>query len=184
MEIGAEKYRLTVRLRATADGRMAPIDGTPRPFPNDLYLRGEAFAKVMIFNVGVTDLVVDLKWLHDAHERGWLLRFQRPPEWQLPPLVATMLKSPLRRPFEKGGFILRLSVRDSAGAQTVISRRIDGTVKESAILRWLSGLSGTGMSDYVGPSEVETNRFLSEGFHGLKSDFTALFALRGARDLP
>ncbi len=179
MEMAAEKYRLTIRLRATADGRMAPLDGTPRPFPNDVSLRGEAFAKVLVFNVGVTDLVIDLKWLHDAHERGWLLRFQRPPEWQLPPLVATMLKSPLKRPFEKGGFTFRLSVRDSDRAQTVISRQIDGTVKESAILRWLSGLSGTVMSDYVGPSEVETNRFLSEGFYGLKSDFAAMFPSRG-----
>lgn len=180
MELVAEKYYMTFRLRTTADGSLAPLDGSPRAFPDDLYLRGEAFAKIMIFNVGVTDLVIDLKWLHDAGERGWLLRFQRPPDWQLPPLVGTMLKSPLRRPFEKGGFTFRIAVRDSAGAQTVIARQIDGTVKESAILRWLSGLSGTAMSDYVGPSEVEENRFASEAFYALKSDYSALFTAPAA----
>lgn len=174
MELNAEKYLVSFKLRTTADGKMAPLDGAPRPFPNDLYLRGEMFVKIMIFTVGVKDLVVDVKWLHDARERGWLFRFQRPPEWDLPPLVATMLKSPLRRPFEKGGFTFRLAVRDSAGAQTVIARQIDGTVKESSILRWMSGLSGTAMSDYVGPSEVEENRFVMDAFYGLKADFQSL----------
>lgn len=174
MEMSAEKYLVTFRLRTTADGHMAPLDGAPRPFPNDLYLRGEAAAKVMMFTVGVSDLVADVKWLHGPNERGWMLRFQRPPEWHLPPLVGTMLKSPLKRPFEKGGITFRIAVRDSAGAQTVISRQIDGTVKESAILRWLAGLSGTAMADYVGPSEAEENRFVMEGFYGLRGDYAAM----------
>jgi hypothetical protein len=175
MEMEAEKYVIRFRLRASRDGRLAPLDGAGRPFPDDLYLRGEAFAKVMIFNVGVTDLIADVKWLHGPNERGWLLRFRKPPEWHLPPLVATMLKSPLRRPFENGGFTFRIAVRDSAPAQTVIARDIDGVVHESAILRWISGLSGTAMSDYVGPAEADENRFVMEAFYGLRSDYGALF---------
>lgn len=175
MELDARDYVLTFRMRSR-DGHLVPIDGAARPMPDELTITGEAFAKVLVFNVGVTDLIGDMTFIHSEHERGWQFRFTRYPEWHLPPSAGIFLSSALKRPFEKGGLMFRIAVNDSMGPQTVITRHIEGAVKEGAIIRWLGNLSGTAMGDYVGPSEVDENRFLAEGFGALRADFSALFS--------
>ncbi|MFL5583110.1 MAG: hypothetical protein ACJ8AO_22305 [Gemmatimonadaceae bacterium] len=173
LEADAREQVLTLRVR-TRDGTLLPLEGPARAMPEHLQLRGEAFAKVMIFTVGVTDLVADFSFVRGAHDRGWLLRFDREPTWHLPLAVRHLIRAPLRRPFEGGGTVLRIAVHDSAGAQTHLTRHLTTTVKESAILRWMGSLGFTAMSDYTGPTEVEENRFIAEAFDGLRLDLRAL----------
>ena len=175
MEMEAKNFLLSFRFRAR-DGHLVPMDGAARPMPDELIMTGQVFAKVRIFTVGVTDLVADVTWLHDDHQRGFVFRFNRPPEWHLPPAAGLFLRGALARPFEKGGGSFRIAVIDSLGPQTTITRHLDGVVKEGTIIRWLGGLSGTAMGDYVGPSEVDENRFVSEGFYALRADLRELLA--------
>jgi hypothetical protein len=171
----AAKNRLTLRARVK-DGRLVSFDGPPRPMPDALLLQAEAFAKFGPFTVGASDLVADFSMIRGAHERGWLMRFTKEPDWHLPLAAATFLKSPLRRPFADGGMVFRLAVRDRPGAPTVISRHTVTAVQESAVLRFLGALGSTALSDYAGKSEEEENRFWAEAFQALRSDAGALGA--------
>ena len=95
----------------------------------------------------------DFDVINTPHERGWSMRFAKEPEWRLPPTVGTLLKSPLRRPFQGGGIPIRISIRDNPGAQTILNRRGTLVVQESTILRFLNRLSGTAVGDFLGASE-------------------------------
>lgn len=171
----AAKNRLTLRARVK-DGRLVAFDGPPRPMPDVLRLQAEAFAKIGPFTVGASDLVADFSMIREAHERGWLMRFTKEPDWHLPLAATTFLKSPLRRPFMDGGMVFRLAVRDAPGAPTVISRHTVTAVQESAVLRFLGALGSTALSDYAGKSEDEENRFWSEAFQALRADAGVLGA--------
>ncbi len=85
-------------------------------------------------------------------------------------------RAALRRPFEGGGTVLRITLRDGAGAQTHLTRELRTTVKESAIVRWMGSLGFTAMSDYAGKTEEEENRFLAEAFDALRLDLRGLLA--------
>jgi hypothetical protein len=172
----AAKNRLTLRARVK-DGRLVSFDGPPRPMPDGgLLLRSEAYAKFGIFTVGASDLVSELTIVRTPSERGWLLRFNREPDWHLPLAAATLLKSPLRRPFADGGATLRLTVRDRAGAPTVIARHTQTVVQESAVLRFLGSLGSAALNDFAGKSEQEENRFWAEAFLAMRADAAAITA--------
>jgi predicted small secreted protein len=172
----ASKNRLTLRARVK-DGRLVSFDGPPRPMPDALLLHSEAYAKFGIFTVGASELVSELTIVRAANERGWFLRFNKEPDWHLPLAAATLLKSPLRRPFAQGGMTLRLTVRDSPDAQTVIARHTQTAVQESAVLRFLGALGSTALNDFAGKSEQEENRFWAEAFEGMRADAAALATL-------
>jgi hypothetical protein len=144
--------------------------------PERLELRADAFAKVMIFTVGATNVVGDFSFVRAPRERGWLVRLNREPEWHLPLAVRHFIRAPLRRPFEGGGTVLRITVRDSADAQTQLTRDLRTTVKESAIVRWMGSLGFTAMSDYAGKTEEEENRFLADAFDALRLDLRGILA--------
>lgn len=170
----AAKNRLTLRVRVK-DGRLVSFDGPPRPMPDGgLLLRSEAYAKFGIFTVGASDLVSDFTVVRAPRERGWLLRFNREPDWHLPLAAATLLKSPLRRPFAQGGATLRLTVRDRPGAPTVIARHTATVVQESAVLRFLGSLGSAALNDFAGKSEEEENRFWAEAFLAMRDDAAAI----------
>jgi len=173
LEVRAGGRRLTIHLRSR-DGRMAPLDGPPRPMPDSLRLVADLSTKVRFFTVGANNLVADVIVLRDARERGWLMRFRREPDWRLPFAAQSLLRSPLRRPFTGPGSTLRVAIRDSAGAQTLLTRRSHTVVQESAILRFLGSLGSTAMNDYAGKSEAEENRFTAEVFNALRADLGAL----------
>lgn len=163
--------RLSFRLRATADGRLAPLDGVPRPLPDTLVMRGDFSAKFSIFTVGVTGLTADVAVLGSSGERGWQFRFHEQPDWHFPLAVNTLIRTALRRPFAGDGIILRLSARRRPDGQTIISRRLDLDVQEGAIVRWLGGLGAGAMSDFSGRAEEDENRFLANLFNALQEDF-------------
>ncbi len=168
-DAAARDNRLTVRLR-TVGGRLAPMDGALRAMPADLVLTAEMFVKISVFTVGVSDLRADFTMIRTPHERGWNLHFHDDPDWHLPLAAARLLRSPLGRPFEGAGSVLRITVRDSAGAQTLLTRRVRVPVQESAIVRWLGGLGGSAAGDFAGKSEAEENRFQADAFNALRED--------------
>jgi hypothetical protein len=130
--------------------------------------------KILIFTVGWTEMMGDFEIIDTPHERGWSMRFAREPNWHLPPTVGTLLKSPLRRPFQGQGIPVRISIRDNPGSQTLLNRRGSLVVQESGILRFLNRLSGTAVGDFLGPSEREANRFNADAFRALRQDVAAL----------
>ena len=168
---------LTFRWRTHA-GRLLALDGTPRPMPDSLQMRVDASAKFLMFRVGVSEMVGELTAIRGAHERGWTVRFQRAPHWHFPLAVNHLISRTLDRPFEKGGMLFRIAVRDGEVGQSLIARRFDVAVQESAIVRWLGGLGGKAMDDFAGRAEVEENRFTAEALQALRADVAA--ALGGA----
>ena len=178
LEASADDQRLMLRFRLH-DGSLQPFDGVPRPMPAALKLDGEMFAKVMIFEVGASELHADVTRIRTPREDGWRFDFRKEPEWHLPLATRHLIRAPLRRPFEQGGSTIWLTLREDNGA-THLSRGFRTTVKESAILRWIGVLGWTAMSDFSGPSEEEENRFLAESFTAMRVDSRELLKAAGA----
>ena len=65
-------------------------------------------------------------------------------------------------------------MRDTAGGQTVLSRRVRLEVQESAIMRFLGGLASHAIGDLDDRVEQEEDRFLRDGFVALQADLRAL----------
>jgi hypothetical protein len=156
----------------TRDGRLLAIDGPARPMPDSVTVDASAFERFLIFDVGVSKMSGDFVMVRSAHERGWAMRFHKTPKWHLPLAVKHLISGALNRPFEQSGMLFRIALRDD-GAQTVLARRFDVAVKESAIVRWLGGLGSRAMEDFVGRAEVEENRFLADALLALRADVVA-----------
>jgi hypothetical protein len=171
-DAAARDNRLVIRLR-TVNGRLAPLEGAVRPMPSDLLLDVEFFVKIALFTVGVSDMHADFTVIHTPHERGWDIHFRQEPSWHLPLITARLVRGALRRPFDRGGSALRLTVRDSAGAQTLLTRRVHFPVQESTLVRWLGALGGSAAGDFAGTSEAEENRFQADIWNALRADIRA-----------
>jgi len=163
----------TVRLRAR-DGELVALSGTPKRMPDSLRVRLDFSAKFKIFRVGFTNMVGDFTIERGQHQRAWMMRFRREPDWDFPLAADRLIRSPLRRPFEGRGSELRLAIRDDLGRQAMSARQVRTAVKESAIMRWLGGLGSTAFGDFEGTSEAEENRFLAELFGALRQDVAPL----------
>jgi len=173
-EAHAADYYIHFKLRSR-NGRFAPLDGPVREMPKALTIAVDMSMRVLIFRVGWTDMVGEFNIIDTPNELGWAMRFAREPQWRLPPSVGRLLKSPLRRPFQGGGIPIRISIKDTPGAQTLLNRRLSLVVRESGILRFLNRLSGTAVGDFLGASEREANRFNADAFRALRTDVAALF---------
>jgi hypothetical protein len=173
IELAGEKNFMTLKLRSI-NGHFAPLTGPLRPIPDDLLIDSEFTTKILLFHVGFRKFIGNVSVIDGEHERGWFIRFTKEPDWKLPPTVGLLIKTPLRRPFEKDGIMFRLAVLDAPGKQSIIARRTSATVQESAILRFLNRLSGTAMGDFVGKAETEENRFSADAFYAMKADARAL----------
>ena len=173
IELAGEKNFMTLKLRSI-NGHFAPLSGPIRPIPDDLLIDSEFTTKILLFHVGFRKFIGNVSVIDGDHERGWFIRFTKEPDWKLPPTVGFLIKTPLRRPFEKDGIMFRLALQDAPGRQSIIARRTSATVQESAILRFLNRLSGTAMGDFVGKAETEENRFSAEAFYAMKADARTL----------
>ena len=138
--------------------------------PDTLRIRFDFTTKYKLFRVGFTDMTADFVVQRGAHVAGWMLRFRQEPKWQLPLFTETLIRSPLKRPFQGRGSELYVAVRDDAGPQTLVVRQTHTEVKESGVLRWIGSLGATAMSDFQGRAEAEENRFLNEAFAALRAD--------------
>jgi len=173
LDAWAADYYVHFKVRSK-NGRFAPLEGPVREMPKALTITLDMSMRVLLFRVGWTEMVGEFNIIDTPHERGWGMRFAKEPEWRLPPSVGRLLKSPLRRPFQGNGIPIRISIRDEPGAQTLLNRRLSLVVKESGILRFINRLSGTAVSDFLGATEREANRFNADAFRALRADVTAL----------
>ena len=171
----AANYFMHFKVRSRG-GHFAPLEGTVRPMPQTLTIQLDMSMKILIFTVGWTEMMGDFELIDTPHERGWSIRFAKEPNWHLPLTVGTLLKSPLRRPFQGQGIPIRVSIRDNPGAQTILNRRGSLVVQESGILRFLNRLSGTAVGDFLGASEREANRFNADAFRALRQDVATLLS--------
>ena len=179
VELQLDDDVLHVRLRTRADGALLALDGPARVMPDSVQLRTDARIHYLVFDVGVDRLVADLAFVRSAHERGWLMRWRRAPEWHIPLGVRHLMSRTLDRPFDRDGMLLRLTLRDADVGQTLIVRRFDVAVKESAIVRWLGGVGAKAMDDFSGRAEVEENRFLGEALLAMRADLAASLSVVG-----
>ena len=155
-------------------GSLAPIGAKARRLDDVMRLTVDASAKVGPFRVGVRDLEARSLRVTGPNRIAIALRFFDEPEWQLPPLVARLLRSPLRRPFEGGGSLIRYGVRTEARAAgdtvSTVWRDMDVTVQESAILRFFGRLGGTALSDFRAGAEREAEQLWGESLRALAAD--------------
>jgi hypothetical protein len=163
-------FSISYRVR---DGQLLALTGPPRTMPDSLQVAVDFSAKFMIFRVGVTSLVGDFAFVRADDERGWLMHFRREPDWHFPLAVNNLIRTSLRHPFKGQGITLRVSVRDRAGAQSLLSRQASVSVQEGAIVRWLGGLGNSAMSDFAGRAEAEENRYVFDVLSALRADFVA-----------
>jgi len=162
---------MTFRFR-TRDGRLLALDGPARPLADSTELEVEAYERFLIFDVGVSEMRGTFAMLRGPNLRGWQMRFNQAPHWHLPLAVRHLIAGPLDRPFQNEGMLLNVVLRDD-GAQTLLVRQFDVSVKESAIVRWLGGLGSHAMQDFAGRAEAEENRFLAEALLALRADLVA-----------
>ena len=173
LDLKADDRWLAIRLRVMHGG-LVPLDGVVRAMPDTLQLTMDASTKFSIFTIGMRGMQGTITFLRTPTERGWAMRFDHAPEWQLPLFAGSMLRTPLRRPFEQGGVVGKISFRTGAGGQTWISRDFCVAVQESAVTRFLGGFSGSAFSEFDGPAEQEENRFNAELFQGMRDDLRSL----------
>jgi hypothetical protein len=171
-DIAGDRGKLLVQWRSRR-GALLPLEGGSDPMPDTLRIRMDFNTKYKMFRVGLAELVGDFIVQRGPNVAGWFMRFRSEPKWQLPLFTETLIRAPLRRPFQGRGSELYLALRDG-GPQTVLVRQTHTEVQESAIVRWLGSLGATAMSDFQGRTEAEENRFLSEGFAALRSDAQTL----------
>ena len=169
----AANYYMHFKVRSKG-GRFAPLEGAVRQMPEALTIRLDMSMKILIFTVGWTEMLGEFNVIDTPRERGWAMRFAKEPEWRLPLAVGRLLKSPLRRPFQGQGITVRMSIKDNPGSQTLLNRNGTLVVQESAILRVLNRLSGTAVSDFLGPAERQANRFNADAFRALRADVAAI----------
>ena len=164
--------RLLLKVR-TLDGRVVALTGAPRAIPDTLALNGELSMKVGRFTVGFHDYHAEFAIIRSEHERAISIASRNEPEWRLPLITEHLLRTPLQRPFQGRGALFRIGVRDSAGAQTILQRRLHLEVRESAILRFIGRLGTTALSEYRAKAEREQLAWLREAFSALAEDVRA-----------
>jgi hypothetical protein len=170
----ASEGQLRFRVR-TLDGELIPTTGSPQPLPDSLVLRGEIFTmKVSHFTVGVRRYRADFVIERGPHERAWSIVSRHEPQWVLPLFTERLLRTPLRRPFQGNGALFRIGVRDSVGAQTLLTRTMHLEVQESLILRFIGRLGAIAVSDYTGLVEREENAWFRELFDAVVADIRGL----------
>ena len=169
LDLNIANGKLDMRVR-TAAGRMVSMYGPALLMPDTLILGADATMRVRGFTFGVRNYRGQFRFVSTDHERGWEIISRREPDWVLPLITERLLRTPLRRPFQGSGALLQIGVRDTAGAQTILNRRVQVAVQESAILRFIGRLGAIAVSDYAGAVEREEMAWLHEVFTALVAD--------------
>jgi hypothetical protein len=165
--------RLNLRARIS-DGALAPLTGPPRALPERIRVLLAYSMTSGHFRIGFRDLESEVSLIREPEEKGFLARFRRAPDWELPFLVEPLLRAPLRHPFAGEGAFLSLSLHDGPPTHLVHEYRLE--VEESWVLRWLSGSTGALVGAFRAGAEDEADRFTGEALSALRADVFALFS--------
>jgi hypothetical protein len=171
-EVALEDGRLRARLRVHG-GSLAPLEGRPRRLPKRLQVALDLTTKAGPFRVGFRELAAEVELTSTSGRRGFMASFSEEPRWSLPFLIKPLLRSPLRRPFEQEGARFQGAILDE-DRQTLILRSYRLVVKESWVIRWLGGVTGTAVGDFRRGAEQEADRFTAEFFQALRADLLDL----------
>jgi hypothetical protein len=177
LDIALRDGRIVVQLRQR-EGRLVTLDGPPLPLPDSVELHTDFHTRVGLFGLGWRGLRG-----HFVEERrgggvAWAMRFDREPAWELPPLAAQLLRTPLRHPFRDGGLAFRVAFAPGPNGQTLITRTTRIPVMESPVTRFIGRWQGGAFSEFDGATEQEETRFNRDLFAALRED------LRSARYAP
>ncbi len=173
LEASANLWLLRLRLRG---GSLAPLDGRDGHVPAQLALTVAYETKMGLFHVGVHGLVAQLSLTRTPAEQGFVARFVREPEWQLPFLVVPLLHASLLYPFEEEGSETGWSAREQTGGTTLLARRYRARVRESWLVRWMGGLANGAIDDFRLGAEAEADRFQRDCLLALRDDLRELQA--------
>ena len=173
MELVGRDRTGTLRYRLH-DGQLVTLLGPPRVWPDSLLLTPDLSLKVKLWTVGFHHLATDFVISNTPHEHAWTIVAQREPDWDLPLITERLIRTPLHRPFEGAGSLFRIAVRDSAGDETLVTRRARLDVQESAIMRFVGSLGSHMIGELDMNVETEENRFVHEAFAALQADVRAM----------
>ena len=110
-------------------------------------------------------------------EKGFLARFQKKPEWELPFLAETLLGAPLSYPFEGPGSEAGWVARETpSGTRIVRDYRV--RVGENWVLRWLGGMTDRALSEFRSGAEREADRYHGECLVAIRDDLAELLDRR------
>lgn len=172
LDVRWENNALTIACRGTHEGHLAAMGGGTGAMPDSLILTTDVFTKVAIFSAGMSGLAADMDIVHTPHERGWELAFRREPKFHIPLAMGHFMHGSLKEPFEGHGAGLRIVMRDSTGAQTLLERDGHIAVKESTVMKWFGGFGKAAVGEHAGQTEAEENRFDADVFAALRADIT------------
>jgi hypothetical protein len=166
----------TLRLRVR-DGSLVPLAGpAARGIPSQLRVTADYETKMGLFTVGVHSLAAELDLTRTPAEKGVRARFVQEPGWQLPFLVAPLLHSSLRYPFEAEGSEAGWTAREQPGGRAELVRSYRARVRESWLLRWLGGLTTGAVDEFRRGAEAEADLYDRECLLALRDDLATLAA--------
>jgi hypothetical protein len=166
---------LSIRVR-TKDGRLVPVEGAPRPLPDEFRVTSDLAVKSGPFRIGFRNLVTDVTLLREPNERGFIAAAQERPNWRIPFFLDPFVKGALERPFEGEGMVMRLALEGSDDEPTRIKSGFRMVVKETWLMRRMGGRDGRELHD---EAEQDMSRFQHEALEAVHADILAL--LDGSR---
>jgi hypothetical protein len=159
----------TLRLRMRG-GSLVPLEGdAARRIPERVHATMDYATRMGRFSIAEKGLIADVALTRTPAEKGFLARFQKKPEWELPFLAETLLGAPLSYPFEGPGSEAGWVARETpSGTRIVRDYRV--RVGENWVLRWLGGMTNRALSEFRSGAEQEADRYHGECLLAIRDD--------------
>lgn len=165
----------TLRLRARG-GSLVPLEGDAlRRAPERLRVTIDYATRMGRFSIAARGLVADVALTRTPVEKGFVARFQKKPDWDLPFLVESLLGSPLSYPFDGPGSEAGWAAVE-APAGTRLVRHYRARVAENFVLRWLGGMTNRAVGEFRAGAEREADRYHGECLLAVRDDLADLAA--------
>jgi hypothetical protein len=166
---------VSMRLRVN-NGRLIPLEGAPRPFPDEFRVKSDFSVKSGPFRIGFRDLVTDVTMLREPSSRGFIAAARELPSWRIPFFLDPFVKGALERPFEGEGMVVRVSLEGGDEEPTRIKSGFRMIVKETWLLRRMGGRTGR---ELQADAQHDKSRFQRQALEAVHADVLAL--LDGSR---
>jgi len=163
----------TLRLRVRG-GSLVPLEGdAARRIPERLQATMDYATRMGRFSIAEKGLLAEVALTRTPAEKGFLARFQKKPDWDLPFLVEPFLGGPLSYPFEGPGSEAGWVARETpSGTRIVRDYRV--RVGENWVLRWLGGMTDRALSEFRAGAEREADRYHGECLLAIRDDVVEL----------